>query len=261
MPSSILLGFSIGVTVILAGFGFGMIAQRLALAAPRAAVATTAPNLAYALAYTAIQSAVMPVFSAGALIIVAGLGGGLVTLPDDGVMLLGSASVVLVCFDLAEYGFHRLQHAWRPLWVLHALHHSDHDMNVTTTSRHCWIELIVKAVFLYPLIGIVFRVGPHAMLIYTLATYYNFIPHTNVRWSFGPLCKVLNSPQYHRIHHSREPAHRDRNFAALFPVFDLMFGTFHRPVEGEYPRTGLVEVREPPGVLEMLAWPFAARGR
>jgi sterol desaturase/sphingolipid hydroxylase (fatty acid hydroxylase superfamily) len=174
-------------------------------------------------------------------------------------MLLGSAILVVLAFDLAEYSFHRLQHVWRPLWVMHALHHSDHDMNVTTTSRHCWIELFIKALFLYPLVGIVFRVGPHAMLIYFALSYYNFVPHANVRWSFGGLWMVLNSPQYHRIHHSREPRHHNRNFAALLPLYDVLFGTYHRPEAAEYPRTGLAEVSQPPDIVEMLTWPFAAR--
>jgi len=259
MPSALLLGFCISVVAVLAGFGLGMIAQRLAPASPRAAVATTTPNLAYALAYTAIQATIVPGFSAVSVFVVGALGGGLVALPDSGVALVGSAFVVLLAFDFAEYSFHRLQHSWRPLWVMHALHHSDHDMNVTTTSRHCWIEPVIKAMFLYPLVGLVFRIGPHAMLIYMVATYYNFIPHTNVKWSLGRFWMVLNSPQYHRIHHSREPAHYNRNFAALLPLFDVLFGTFHRPKEAEYPRTGLDEVTVPPDIVEMLAWPFAAR--
>jgi sterol desaturase/sphingolipid hydroxylase (fatty acid hydroxylase superfamily) len=259
MPSALLLGFSISVLIVMVSFGLGMIAERMAPAPPRAAVATTVPNFAYALIYTTIHALVVPGFSAVMLIVVAALGGGLIALPDDGLKLVGSAIIVLLSFDLAEYAFHRLQHSWSFLWVMHALHHSDQDMNVTTTSRHCWIELFIKAVFLYPLVGLVFRVGPNAMLIYFIASYYNAVPHINVKWSLGPFWMVLNAPQYHRIHHSLEPAHYNRNFAALFPLFDVLFGTFHRPGKDEYPRTGLAEVKAPPGVVEMLAWPFAAR--
>ncbi len=259
MPSAFLLGLSISVTVVLVGFGLGMIAQHWAPGAPRAALTTTVPNIAYALASTMIQGTIVPIFAALSLFAVSVLGGGLIALPDDGVMLLVSAIIALLAFDLAEYGFHRLQHSWRPLWVLHALHHSDHDMNVTTTTRHCWLDPIIKALFLYPIVGIVFRIGPHAMLIYFALTYYNFVPHTNVRWSFGRFWMVLNSPHYHRIHHSREPRHHNRNFAALLPLYDWLFGTFHPADGSEYPRTGLAEVTVPPGIVEMLIWPFAAR--
>ena len=30
------------------------------------------------------------------------------------------------------------------------------------------------------------------------------LPHANLRWSFGPLGKVVVSPAYHRLHHARE---------------------------------------------------------
>ncbi|MBK8742853.1 MAG: hypothetical protein IPM02_26780 [Betaproteobacteria bacterium] len=39
----------------------------------------------------------------------------------------------------------------------------------------------------------------------------------------------MTSPAAHRIHHSIEQPHRDRNFAALFPVWDVLFGTYVRP--------------------------------
>ena len=46
------------------------------------------------------------------------------------------------------------------------------------------------------------------------------------------------SPQVHRIHHSRLPEHRDRNFAQYFPVIDRVFGSFYAPRRNEFPPTG-----------------------
>ncbi len=34
---------------------------------------------------------------------------------------------------------------------------------------------------------------------------------------------------FHRWHHTASPETRDRNFAPMFPVWDLMFGTFFMP--------------------------------
>jgi sterol desaturase/sphingolipid hydroxylase (fatty acid hydroxylase superfamily) len=56
----------------------------------------------------------------------------------------------LLVADLGEYLFHRAQH-WIPwLWKLHALHHSDADMNATTTERHFWGDQFIKAVTIWP---------------------------------------------------------------------------------------------------------------
>lgn len=35
----------------------------------------------------------------------------------------------------------------------------------------------------------------------------------------GRFCWVLNSPQYHRLHHSPSPEHFNCNFAAQLPIF------------------------------------------
>src|SRR5207248_10724830 len=42
--------------------------------------------------------------------------------------------------DLLQYAIHRCQHAVPFLWRLHALHHSDPDVDVTTSVRHHPIE-------------------------------------------------------------------------------------------------------------------------
>jgi len=34
----------------------------------------------------------------------------------------------------------------------------------------------------------------------------------------------------------------DKNFAAFFPVIDILFGTYYRPRRDEYPRTGIPAV-------------------
>jgi sterol desaturase/sphingolipid hydroxylase (fatty acid hydroxylase superfamily) len=48
------------------------------------------------------------------------------------------------------------------------------------------------------------------------------------------------SPQFHRIHHSIEPEHRDRNFGVIFSFWDRLFGTLYRG-DGGYPATGIAD--------------------
>lgn len=63
--------------------------------------------------------------------------------------------------------------------------------------------------------------------------------HANIRIGFGPAAIILASPQWHRIHHSSDPRHRDVNFATFFPMIDWLFGTYYQPARDEYPATGL----------------------
>ena len=69
--------------------------------------------------------------------------------------------------------------------------------------------------------------------------YWPYFIHANVRLPLRGLTRVVVGPQVHRIHHSLESAHVDRNFAAVVPLWDILFGTFTAPQKGEFPRTGL----------------------
>jgi sterol desaturase/sphingolipid hydroxylase (fatty acid hydroxylase superfamily) len=44
------------------------------------------------------------------------------------------------------------------------------------------------------------------------------LPHTNVKWSYGPLGWVLVSPAYHRLHHSADS--QDVNLGVVLTVWD-----------------------------------------
>jgi len=67
---------------------------------------------------------------------------------------------------------------------------------------------------------------------------------------------IMVTPQSHRIHHSRKVEHRDKNYGAIFSIWDHLFGTQYRNYE-EYPETGL----EDPGFLHEteLGWRRTAR--
>jgi sterol desaturase/sphingolipid hydroxylase (fatty acid hydroxylase superfamily) len=101
-----------------------------------------------------------------------------------------------------------------------------------------------------------FKVDAASLILYNLLTLYNLFPHMNARVGFGRWSWILNSPQYHRLHHSALPEHHDCNFAALFPIFDVLCGAYRRPAAGEFPPTGLFDGFAPVGVWEMLIWPW-----
>src|SRR6185369_17013266 len=39
---------------------------------------------------------------------------------------------------------------------------------------------------------------------------------------------VFNSPSNHRVHHSRDPRHIDKNLGGLLIIWDRLFGTYQR---------------------------------
>lgn len=162
--------------------------------------------------------------------------------------------VFVLTMDLGEYLFHRAQHAIPWLWKLHSLHHSDPNMSATTANRHFWGDPILKSVSIWPAAAALVHPGPEMLAVYLWMGLWHTITHSNVKFSFGPLSWLLNSPAYHRRHHSSDPAHYNSNFAALFPIFDLLSGAYHRP--DCYPETGLDQ--RPGNILQAAIWPVKA---
>ncbi len=163
-----------------------------------------------------------------------------VHLPDGVGWQLLQALAYFAIYDFFYYWFHRAQHVVPVLWAQHKLHHSEISLNVSTNMRHHWLESPFR-VFLVALpIGVLFDQKPVTVAwIANVAVLWSFFIHMNVRLRLGLLTGVFAGPQVHRIHHSIEREHTDRNFAAYLPIFDIVFRTWVRPGPDTWPATGL----------------------
>ena len=86
--------------------------------------------------------------------------------------------------------------------------------------------------------------------------------HSGVKLRLSSLDCVIVTPQVHRIHHSVDPRHYNKNFADFLPIFDIVFGTFHKPGPDEYPRTGLADgYQAPRGLLTAQFGPVGEAAR
>jgi sterol desaturase/sphingolipid hydroxylase (fatty acid hydroxylase superfamily) len=158
----------------------------------------------------------------------------------------------VVVIDLGEYVFHRAQHRIPFMWAMHSLHHSDPDMNVLTSQRHFWGDQFIKALTIWPASMMIIGPTPAMIGAFGLISLWNLVLHSRLPINFGRLSWLLNTPSYHRRHHSRLPEHYDTNFAALFPIFDVICGTYYRPTS--FPPTGLE--RHPENIAEVVTWPL-----
>jgi sterol desaturase/sphingolipid hydroxylase (fatty acid hydroxylase superfamily)/lysophospholipase L1-like esterase len=174
------------------------------------------------------------------------------------------AVAFLFVYDFFYYWFHRLQHEWGFLWPQHQLHHSELSLNATTTFRHHWLEELLRVFAIVLPMAMLFDLKPYesGIVAFFIGLWPVFI-HANVRLTFGPFARVLAGPQLHRIHHSLERQHLDHNYAAFFPLWDQLFGTYHHPGTDEYPRTGLVSGERVTSIAQALWLPFGIwfRGR
>ena len=147
--------------------------------------------------------------------------------------------VYFVLYDFAAYWLHRGQHAFGWWWALHSLHHSQRRMTVWTDDRnHVVDDLIVTLalVLFSQLVGV--QPGEYVVIL-MIGRLIESWSHANVGMSFGWLGeRLLVGPRFHRLHHALStPTERhiqDHNFAPVFPIWDILFGTAiydekHRP--------------------------------
>jgi sterol desaturase/sphingolipid hydroxylase (fatty acid hydroxylase superfamily) len=136
--------------------------------------------------------------------------------------------VLLMATDLAQYWLHRAFHG-RALWAFHEVHHGAEEVNWTTAFRIHPVNYLLYNTSL----AIAARLAgfsPNAFLLAAPIAFFSAaFAHANLNWTFGPLRYVIASPVFHRWHHTASPETRERNFAPMFPLWDLMFGTFHMP--------------------------------
>ena len=164
--------------------------------------------------------------------------------------------VLLTATDFVQYWLHRVFHG-RALWGFHEIHHGAEEVNWTTAFRIHPINYLLYNTALA--IGArLAGFSPGAFLLAAPIAFFSAaVAHANLNWTFGPLRYVVASPMFHRWHHTDSPETRDRNFAPMFPVWDLLFGTFHMPA-GERPAGYGVE-GSPRNIACQLWRPFRGR--
>jgi len=163
--------------------------------------------------------------------------------------------------DFFFYWFHRAQHRW--LWRYHAVHHSIRELSAVNSYHHASEAVISLLLYTLPVSLIVSDVGP-ALPYISLGLWFHIVwIHSPTRANLGPLRALFADNRYHRIHHSLEERHFDRNFGAFTTLWDRLFGTAYFPEPGEWPDVGLAQMDEPQGVREWLDFParYAAAER
>lgn len=163
--------------------------------------------------------------------------------------------ILVMVTDFLGYWRHRAEHRW--FWAIHVVHHAPTELHAANDIGHpsqVWLNLLFVSIplSLFQLDGP--GLPQAAAFLVTLWSYYI---HSPIDVHFGPLRKALVDNRYHRIHHSREPRHFDKNFAVCFSIWDRMFGTAYDPAPDEWPKVGVPGVAAPRTLGEYLMLPFS----
>ncbi|MDE2511272.1 MAG: sterol desaturase family protein [Elusimicrobia bacterium] len=172
----------------------------------------------------------------------------------------GFSLAAAVVFDFTAWTIHFAQHKIPLLWEFHKVHHSAKVMHPLTNYREHPVDNVAYAAGLGLCTGLTAAaasaalgyvppepavMGVSVFLFLYNAAGYN-LRHSTIwlRWP-GPLVYVFGCPAHHQVHHSRHPAHVDKNFAFMLPVWDVVFGTFVLPEDPADVSFGLADADEP----------------
>jgi sterol desaturase/sphingolipid hydroxylase (fatty acid hydroxylase superfamily) len=136
--------------------------------------------------------------------------------------------IAIIAHDFVDYWNHRAMHkAW--IWPIHAIHHSDEEVNALTMFRVHFLEYVfMQGSYIILLSWAGFSAEAAAFGV-VLRTLHNSYVHANLDWDHGPFKLLIASPRFHRWHHANEPEAFGKNLANLIPLYDYMFGTYYDP--------------------------------
>jgi sterol desaturase/sphingolipid hydroxylase (fatty acid hydroxylase superfamily) len=166
--------------------------------------------------------------------------------------------VVLMVSDFLVYWRHRAEHKW--FWPIHVVHHSPAELHAANDIGHpaqVWIHALFVSI---PLSLIQFDGPATPAVILFLVTLSSYYIHSPVDLHFGPLRKLLVDNRFHRIHHSLEERHFDKNFGICFSIWDRLFGTAYDPAPDEWPSVGVAGVAPPRSLADYVLLPFRVSG-
>lgn len=166
--------------------------------------------------------------------------------------------LALFAADFSYYWEHRCAHKVRLLWALyHGMHHTSSACTVATAYRVSFMNHFLAPAFYLP--WVLLGLDPLLVLAMQMFVFhYQAWVHTEMIGELPWLDSWLNTPANHRMHHSSAVKHRDRNFGAVFMLWDHLFGTYISPASDL--RYGMSDdVSSPQTVLQVFARPWQKR--
>ena len=167
--------------------------------------------------------------------------------------------------SFGAYWVHFAMHKVPLFWRVHRVHHSDKDMDVSTTVRFHPLEFVIStpitlaivvAAGISPLTIIVFEILDAGLAIFG---------HANIRFPRGIerlLQLVIVTPGMHRVHHSSWQPETDSNYSATLSIWDRLFMTYRCKSDSELTELSLgldeYDVRHSTSLFWLLLQPFDA---
>lgn len=143
-------------------------------------------------------------------------------LPINGWTIL----IGILLADITYYWEHRATHRIGIGWATHTVHHSSPYFNISVAYRFGPLDAVESFIFHIPMLVIGFDPAIVFLSAAIVLQYQTFL-HTEAIGKLPKLVEaIMNTPSHHRVHHGANLQYIDKNYAAMFIIWDRMFGTF-----------------------------------
>lgn len=179
----------------------------------------------------------------------------------DGMPLWQEALLVILMIDFSKYWFHRASHHNAFLWRFHSSHHAVKRMYLINGFRlHPIYHMSTYMIAILP--PLVLGASQEALIMHSVVLgIAGSFQHANIKLQHGPLNYVFSTNELHRWHHSANIQEGNKNCGAIFCVWDILFGSYYKNLEGKPKVIGLYgeEVYPMNNYWKQLAVPFLWR--
>ncbi len=188
-------------------------------------------------------------------------------LPAIGAPLWLAALLGFLLADFSDYVLHRASHQNRTLWLLHAVHHADDHLDVTTSLRQHPLSYVF---ILTVRSALVLALGAPLWALFVrdiCGVGMSHLHHASIAWSPRAIAWMeryvawlVVPPTAHWVHHHPDPQYTNSNFGQVLSCWDRLFGTYRSGVNPPQV-SGLTALSDPHWhtLWGMLLTPWRAR--
>ena len=137
-------------------------------------------------------------------------------------------AVDVIILDFLIYWWHRANHVVPVLWRFHEVHHLDEFLDVTSSVRFHFGEVLLSAGF-RALIILALDIPLASILAFEgLVLLTAAFQHSNLSLEPGrerAVSTLLVTPSIHWVHHRAVRADTDSNYGTIFSFWDPLFGS------------------------------------
>lgn len=134
----------------------------------------------------------------------------------------------IILLDLWTYWVHRAYHEVPVMRRFHRIHHLDEHLDTTSAVRFHPGEVAISALLRMIPITLLALPFAHVVVFETALLAASLFHHSNIRLPAAfeqALSRVIVTPSIHWVHHHAIRRDTNSNYAAIFSLWDPIFGT------------------------------------